>query len=357
MEENKSGEGTDVEAAVSAHAEVAERKEAEKTSETAGQGIIMGEPSTKKLVVCAAGIFICYFYYGVLQEKITKGEYGEGEKQEKFHFTLCLVMVQCIINAAYAKIAMSFFPKERDSTNKGLYAACAFTYLGAMLASNHALQHVTYPTQVLGKSIKPIPVMILGVLFAAKRYPLAKYLCVLLIVMGVGLFMYKEKRSSPQPEDHHILGTGEVLLLVSLTLDGLTGASQDRMRSQYKTGANNMMFFVNLCSVIYLSIGVVITGELFEFVAFANRYPYVLFNMISFSLASAVGQMFIFITVTTFGPLTCSIVTTTRKFFTILGSVIIFQNPMSGRQWLGTSLVFVGLGLDSVYGKEKKKGR
>ena len=60
-------------------------------------------------------------------------------------------------------------------------------------------------------------------------------------------------------------------------------------------------------------------------------------------------------TVTTFGPLTCSIFTTTRKFFTILGSVILFGHPMSGRQWIGTVLVFIGLGLDSAYGKEKKK--
>ena len=66
-------------------------------------------------------------------------------------------------------------------------------------------------------------------------------------------------------------------------------------------------------------------------------------------------QNFIFMTVTNFGPLTCSIITTTRKFFTILMSVLIFQNPMSGRQWLGTVFVFIGLGLDSVYGKEKKK--
>lgn len=65
--------------------------------------------------------------------------------------------------------------------------------------------------------------------------------------------------------------------------------------------------------------------------------------------------MFIFLTVTSFGPLTYSIVTTTRKFFTILGSVIIFQNPMSARQWIGTVFVFIGLGLDSAYGKEKKK--
>ena len=37
-------------------------------------------------------------------------------------------------------------------------------------------------------------VMILGVLLAKKKYPLIKYMCVLLIVCGVALFMYKEVR-------------------------------------------------------------------------------------------------------------------------------------------------------------------
>ena len=59
-------------------------------------------------------------------------------------------------------------------------------------------------------------------------------------------------------------------------------------------------------------------------------------------------------TVTNFGPLTCSIFTTTRKFFTILGSVLIFGHTMIGRQWVGTVLVFIGLGMDSAYGKELK---
>jgi len=38
--------------------------------------------------------------------------------------------------------------------------------------------------KVLGKSVKPVPVMLLGVLVARKRYPLAKYFYVLLIVLG-----------------------------------------------------------------------------------------------------------------------------------------------------------------------------
>lgn len=55
--------------------------------------------------------------------------------------------------------------------------------------------------------------MILGVIFAGKRYPWAKYMFVLMIVLGVALFMYKDQRHSPRPEDHHVMGTGEVLLV------------------------------------------------------------------------------------------------------------------------------------------------
>lgn len=57
-------------------------------------------------------------------------------------------------------------------------------------------------------------------------------------------------------------------------------------------------------------------------------------------------------TVVYFGPLTCSIITTTRKFFTILGSVILFGNVMTTLQWVGTILVFLGensFGLNTLY--------
>lgn len=45
-----------------------------------------------------------------------------------------------------------------------------------------------FPFQVLGKSCKPIPVMLMGA-FLGKKYPLKKYVNVALIVFGVALFM------------------------------------------------------------------------------------------------------------------------------------------------------------------------
>lgn len=241
--------------------------------------------------------------------------------------------------------------READTTPTLMYVLCSLSYLGAMLASNQALQHVSYPTQVLGKSAKPIPVLILGILLARKRYPIGKFLYVLLIVLGVAMFLYKDQTSGKSGVS---FGMGELLLLISLSLDGVTGALQENMRSRHKTGPYSMMFDINFWSVVWLFIGLLTSGEGVEFLGFVQRHPSVLTKMLTFSCASALGQMFIFMTVTSFGPLTCSIITTTRKFFTILASVILFQNPMNSRQWVGTVLVFTGLGLDSAYGKEKK---
>ena len=125
---------------------------------------------------------------------------------------------------------MSFiFPTtEKDTTKSSYYAICSLTYLAAMVTSNKALSWVNYPTQVIGKSCKPIPVMVLGVLVGRKRYPLLKYLFILMIVAGVAMFMYKDGSKKGAQGGEGLIGVGEILLLVSLTCDGLTGAVQVR---------------------------------------------------------------------------------------------------------------------------------
>jgi len=306
-----------------------------------------------KLIIIGIGIFVCYFYYGILQERITRGEYVIGEVKERFTCIQALVFFQCVINYLFALVmSKSVLKQGEDTTKSSYYACCSFTYLLAMVSSNKALAWVNYPTQVIGKSCKPIPVMVLGVLVGRKSYPLIKYLFILMIVAGVALFMYKDQAVAA---DNTGLGVGELLLLLSLTCDGLTGAVQERMKTEHKTKSGHMMMSMNKWSVMYLGVALAITGEGLEFLYFVQRHPAVIWQLASFSVASALGQFFIFMCVSEFGPLPCSIITTTRKFFTVLASVVIFGNSLILRQWLGTVLVFVGIFLDGMYGKQKQK--
>lgn len=59
-----------------------------------------------RLLLYALGIFVCYFYYGVLQERITKGKYytAESTEPEAFNFSLSLVLTCCFVNYLFAKV-------------------------------------------------------------------------------------------------------------------------------------------------------------------------------------------------------------------------------------------------------------
>lgn len=241
-------------------------------------------------------------------------------------------------------------PQKEDKTPKFYYISSSLTYLLAMVTSNMALRWVPYPTQVVGKSAKPIPVMILGVLIGNKRYDLKKYICIIMIVIGVALFMFKDGKKSSVNEE--TIGLGELLLFLSLSMDGLTGAIQDRMRAASAPSGKQMMLGMNGWSTIMLTIPLIATGEFMEFVAFAAKYPYLWMNLGLLALTGALGQLFIFVMVSGFGPLSCSVVTTTRKFFTVLCSVILFGNVLAVRQWFGAVLVFAGLFADMMIGKK-----
>ncbi|KAI6190004.1 Solute carrier family 35 member B1 [Aphelenchoides bicaudatus] len=302
------------------------------------------------LLFTAGGIIIFYTIFSYLQEIITKQKYGATG--ERFTYMQSLVFVQCFVNTIVA-----YFFKSKNKANDNvpvqMYSMCSISYVLAMLFSNLALEYLNYPTQVLGKSCKPIPILISGVLFAHKSYPWRKYLYILMIVIGMATFLYKEKPG--KAHGGFSLGTGEFLLFLSLLMDGVTGAVQDRIRHYYHTEKWSMMFFMNFVSTLFIGGSVVLTGEFYKFFAFVYDYPYVLNQMMMFSIAGAVGQCFIFNTVTNFGPLTCSIVTTLRKLFSVVFSIMLFNHSYTSKDAIGAGIVFTALFLDAVDSKRSYK--
>ncbi|XP_062716777.1 solute carrier family 35 member B1 homolog [Aedes albopictus] len=314
-----------------------------------------GMPCNKKAIIAALGIFVCYFCFGIIQEKITRGRYGDepqedGTRGEQFTYAQALVGVQFICNWVLAKAILIARPQNLDTTPKRYYASGALTYLLAMVSSNMALRWVSYPMQVVVKSAKPIPVMLLSFMFGRKSYTLQKYMFVLLIVIGVVLFMLKEGKTNSSPLERE--GLGQLLLGISLIMDGLMGAVQERMRQHSSPSALQMMLAINGWSTVLLIPPLFITGEAMDFVVFATKYPQMLGHLATLALAGVIGQLFIFMMISSFGSLACSLCTTTRKFFTVLCSVLLFGNNLSIRQWMGTVLVFTGLFADMFFGKK-----
>ena len=107
--------------------------------------------------------------------------------------------------------------------------------------------------------------------------------------------MYKPKSSTTDDVTSSLIGSGELLLMLSLLCDGLTGAVQERMKSEHQTKSAPMMINMNFWSVIFLGTALVLTGELWEFYQFAFiKHPGILLEIPLLALASALGQVSFF---------------------------------------------------------------
>jgi UDP-galactose transporter B1 len=119
-----------------------------------------------------------------------------------------------------------------------------------MLCSTEALKFVSLPMQALGKSCKMVPVMLFGFLIRGKRYSFRETLAVLLITAGITVFQQKKGSSSGSGSavggDH--ANYGLALLFLSLVLDGVTGACQDRMRERYHPSTHQVRGVFVACS-------------------------------------------------------------------------------------------------------------
>lgn len=81
------------------------------------------------------------------------------------------------------------------------------------------------------------------------------------------------------------------LQLLSLTMDGMTGAIQERMKAEFQSKSGHMMLNMNLWSTLYLAVAVFATHEIWHFIEFVKMFPFILFNIFAFSILSALGQV------------------------------------------------------------------
>lgn len=205
--------------------------------------------------------------------------------------------------------------------------------------------------------------MVMGWVLFGKKFALSKYMAVALITLGVSVFMLmdphkKSKKghgggSQEEPPRTLISSLfGLALLTANLMIDGITNSTQDRIFGKYKISGQQMMFFMNVCSAVLMAAYLVasnpFTGELSSAVAFCTKHPRVWIDIGLFSLCGALGQVFIFYTLQTFGSLVLVTVTVTRKMLSIIVSVVWFGHVLGMGQWLGVLMVFVGVGLEDL---------
>lgn len=329
--------------------------------------------------------------WALLQERLTTTPYGPSKSPELFKFPVFLNTIQSVFAATVGYLYLRISTPSGKTTapifpNSRIFGPLLLVAITSSLASPFgyaSLAHIDYITFILAKSCKLLPVMFLHITLFQKRYPLYKYLVVLAVTSGVAVFTLHASSGKKSHTKAKVVNPdknpawGLLLLGINLLFDGLTNTTQDHIFQTFQpfTGpqmmcANNIMsslltglyllggpYLANTPVGSYLGMAVSTSstsGELTSALAFMSKYPRVWGDVLGFAICGAVGQVFIFYTLSTFSSLLLVTITVTRKMLTMILSVVWFGHRLGGRQWLGVGLVFGGIGAEGVVTRREK---
>lgn len=302
------------------------------------------------LAFCASGLLGSYLLWGILQERIITKVYSTG----KFESSIFLVFSNRIFALTVASVVIRFTKQPRV---RSPHYKFSFTSLSNVLSSwcqLEALKYIDFPTQVLAKSSKIIPVMIMGKIIDGKKYPCYDYVVAIVIGCGVAIFSLASDKNSTKVDEKVTTFAGIFLILGYLIFDSFTSQWQGKLFKDYKMSSYQMMFGVNSFSAFFSLVSLLSNGELFTSIKFMLVNPSIVYDILIFSTAGATGQMFIFYTIKEFGPLVFTIIMTTRQLVAIILSAIIYGHVISRGSMGGVALVFAGV-IYRIYRQQKAK--
>jgi len=298
---------------------------------------------TTQLIVCSTFVFIFYILYGYLQELLFQ---LPGFKP----FGLYLTLVQFGIYSILATVER----RARGETGRQIplktYVFLAFYTVGTMACSNSSVGYLNYPTQVIFKSCKLIPVLIGGILIQGKRYGWIDVLAACFMSLGLILFTLADNQVSP-----NFSAKGYVLISLALIADAVIGNVQEKAMTAHSASNSEVVFYSYFIGCGYIFVGVIATGQLFDAFTFFAEHPVETYGYATiFSLTGYLGINIVLTLVKRFGALLAVTITTCRKAVTIVLSFVLFTKPFTSTYVWSGLIVLLGIYLN-IYNKNQKQ--
>lgn len=288
------------------------------------------------------GLLVAFLIWGVLQEKIITQKYvNQAGEEGYFKDSQFLVFVNRVLAFVMSGtyIYCSRQPRHRCPMYKYIY--CSISNILSSWCQYEALKYLSFPHQVIGKAAKIIPVMVMGKIVSRTKYETYEY--VTAFVLSIGMLFFMWDTGNDKATSTVTTFSGVFLLCSYIVFDSFTSNWQGALFKQYHMSPVQMMCVVNLFSCAFTSISLIQQGGFATSIRFMLQFPAFVFDCLLISVCSAGGQLFIYSTLATFGPLVFAIITTIRQGFSILLSCIIYHHEVHALGVLGVSLVFASI--------------
>mmetsp|Transcript_7575 Transcript_7575/g.26501 ORF Transcript_7575/g.26501 Transcript_7575/m.26501 type:complete len:392 (-) Transcript_7575:136-1311(-) len=307
-------------------------------------------PGAKQLIFCFIGLQASYLTWGYVQEKVMTREYSTG----RFPSATFCVFSNRVLAVVTAGVITLVQHRGRLSIPASYFAfaPCALSNSLSSFGQYQALRYVSFPLQTISKSTKVIPVMLMGKFLNKKVYPCVDYGEAAAISFGVSVFSlanaYAGKADAgarlleaAAAADSAVVVQGLLMLALYIVADSFTSQWQSRLyQANPSVDQFQMMFAVNTWAIMMTLGALVMSGELSITLAFLAQNPAAVLDNITIAITSATGQLFIFYTIKTFGPVVFTIIMTTRQMFSIVLSLVLFGHSLPPLAFLGALVVF-----------------
>ncbi|CAG2067701.1 unnamed protein product, partial [Timema podura] len=146
------------------------------------------------------------------------------------------------------------------------YLVLALLTLGTMGFSNSSLGYLNYPTQVIFKCCKLIPVLIGGILIQKKSYGLLDFLAAGSMCVGLTLFTLADSQMSP---NFNTLGV--MMISCALLCDAVIGNLQEKSMKTYKATNTEVVLYSYSIGFVYLFVIMLVSGDLVKGILFCSK--------------------------------------------------------------------------------------
>ncbi|KAG0497756.1 hypothetical protein HPP92_002153 [Vanilla planifolia] len=292
---------------------------------------LIERPKWQQFLLCSSGFFFGYLVNGICEEYV----YNRLQFSYGWYFTF----VQGFVYLGLIYL-LGFTTKHMVNPWKTYVKLSAFL-MGSHGLTKGSLAFLNYPAQLMFKSTKVLPVMVMGAFIPGlrRKYPLQEYISAFLLVSGLILFTLADAQSSP-----NFSVVGVLMVSGALVMDAFLGNLQEAIFAMNpETTQMEMLFCSTVVGLPLLIPPMVLTGELFRAWNSCSQHLYVYGVLVFEAMATFVGQVSVLSLIAIFGAATTAMVTTARKAVTLLLSYLIFTKPMTEQH--GTGLLLIAMGI------------
>lgn len=293
-------------------------------------------PKWQQFLICSSGFFFGYLVNGVCEEYV----YNRLQFSYGWYFTFVQGFVYIML------IYLQGFTTKQMVNSWSTYVKLSAVLMGSQGLTKGSLAFLNYPAQIMFKSTKVLPVMVMGAFIPGlrRKYPLHEYVSAMLLVIGLILFTLADAQTSP---NFHIFGV--VMISGALIMDAFLGNVQEAIfTTNPDTTQMEMLFCSTVVGLPFLLPPMILTGELFKAWTSCSEHPYVYGVLVFEAMATYVGQVSVLSLVALFGAATTAMITTARKAVTLLLSYMIFTKPLTDQHGMGLLLMSMGIMLKMV---------